>query len=254
MVDGSTARLSSPKSELAEVLEQLRLKVRPLLDFSVPADALYVYYAFYHDPRRTRLYVHEDDAGHAQGFVAVCQTGQRLFRPTVVLRTTRADTAVELLRQALVPGRPYYLITTPDLRDVVTKVVSIEQPEMNRIYQLDLSRFQSTINVLVVAEQGLGGRPRFLIRSRGELAAEAGLNWYSAHFAEVFVYTAPAARRRGWGRAVLTACTTWVIRSARQPLYFVTETNEPSIALAEAVGYVDTGAREFAGEGVCRPG
>jgi RimJ/RimL family protein N-acetyltransferase len=106
---------------------------------------------------------------------------------------------------------------------------------------------------LIVAEQGLDGRPRFVIRSQGEVAAEAGLNWASPHFAEVFVHTVPAAQGRGWGKAVVMACTTWVLRSSRQPLYFVTETNERSIALAEAVGYVDTGAREFAGGGVCRP-
>ena len=95
--------------------EQLRLKVRPMLHFAAPGDALAVYYAFYHDPRRTRLYIHEDDAGRADGFVAVCRTGQRLFQPTVVLRTPDARVALELLRQALTPGRPYYLITTPDL-------------------------------------------------------------------------------------------------------------------------------------------
>ncbi len=229
-------------------LERLRLKVRPMLHFSAPSDALYIYYAFYHDPRRTRLYVHEDADGHADGFVAVCQTGQRLFQPTVVLRTPDARVGVELLRQALVPGRPYYLITTPDLQDAVAETVDIEQPEISRVYRLDLFRFQPAINVLVVAEQGLGGRPRFVIRSQGKIAAEAGLNWASPHFAEVFVRTAPAAQGRGWGKAVVAACTTWVVRSARQPLYVVNEANKPSIALTEAVGYVDTGAREFTGD------
>ncbi|RLC60661.1 MAG: hypothetical protein DRI80_10525 [Chloroflexota bacterium] len=234
-------------------LESLRLKVRSLLHLSAPADALFVYYALYHNPRRTRLYVHEDADGRTDGFVAVCQTGRRLFQPTVVLRTPSTAAAIELLRQALVPGRPYYLITTPDLRDAVAEVVDIEQPGINRIYRLDLFRFQPFINVLVVAEQGLGGRPRFVIRSQGETVAEAGLNWASPHFAEVFVRTTPAAQGRGWGRAVLTACTMWIVRSARQPLYVVNEANGSSIALAEAVGYVDCGAREFAGEGVCQP-
>ena len=233
-------------------LERLRLRVRLVLDLSAPADALPAYYALYYDPTRTRLYVHEDATDHVDGFVAVCQTGQRLFQPTVVLRTPDARAAVELLRQALAPGRPYYLITTSDLREPVAEVLGIEQPEINRIYTLDLVRFQPLINVLVVAEQGLGGRPRFVIRSQGEIASEAGVNWRSPHFAEVFVRTMPAAQGRGWGRAVLSACTRWVIRSARQPLYIVSERNDPSIALAEGVGYVDTGAREFAGEGVCR--
>jgi RimJ/RimL family protein N-acetyltransferase len=234
--------------------ERLRLKVRPLLHFSAPSDALPVYYVFYHDPRRTRLYVHEseDAGGRADGFAVVCQTGQRLFVPTVVLRTPNAGVAVELLRQALIVGRPYYLITTPDLRDAVAEVVDIEQPGINRIYRLELRRFQSSINVLVVAERGVGGLPRFVIRSQDEVAAEAGVNWHGPHFAEIFVRTVPAARERGWGRSVLEACTMWVVRSGRQPLYVVDETNHPSIGLAETVGYVDTGAREFAGEGVCR--
>ena len=234
-------------------LESLRLKVRYLLHLSAPADALYAYYAFYHDPRRTRLYVHQDEVGRTDGFVAVCQTGQRLFQPTVVLRTPDAGVAIELLRQALVPGRPYYLITTPDLREVVSQVMRIERPEINRVYRLDLFRFQPATNVLVVPEQGLGGRPRFVIRSGGEVVAQAGINWASSHFAEVFVLATPAARRRGWGKAVLTTCTMWVLRSARQPLYIVDERDDPNIELAEAVGYVDTGAREFAGEGVALP-
>ena len=233
-------------------LERLRLKARSLLHFSDPADALYVYYAFYHDPRRTRLYVHEDDAGRADGLVAVCQTGQRLFQPTVVLRAARANTATELLRQALVPGRPYYLITTPGMRASVEEVVDIEQFNINRIHRLDLSGLQFSINVLVVAEQGLEGRPRFVIRSQGEIAAEAGTNWYSDHFAGLFVRATPSAQERGWDRAVLSACTTWLVRSARQPLYVANEDDESSIELAEGTGYADTGAREIVGEGVCK--
>jgi len=234
-------------------LESLRLKVRSLLSFSMPSDALFVYYALYHDPRRTRLYVHEDARGRTDGFVAVCQTGQRLFQPTVVLRTPNAEAAVGLLYQALVPGRPYYLVTTPDLRDAVAEVVDVERPEINHVYRLELFRLQSSINVLVVAEEGPGGLPRFVIRSQGEIAAESGASWHSPHFSELFVRTVPAAQGRGWGRAVLAASTTWVVRSGRQPLYIVNEGNEPSLALAKAVGYVDTGVREFAGEGVCRP-
>lgn len=231
--------------------ESLRLKARTLLHLSDPADAAYAYYALYHDPQRTELYVHEDDAGRADGFVSVCQTGRRLFQPTVVLHATRSSAVVELLRQALVPGRPYYLITRPGLRNAVAKVVLVEQPKSNYVYRLDLSHFQPVTNVLVVTEEGLGGLPRFVIRSQGEIAAEAGLNWTSPHFVEVFVHTRAASQGRGWGRAVLSACTTWAVRSARQPLYVVNEANEPSVALAEAAGYVDTGAREFACAGVC---
>ena len=235
-------------------LESLRLKIRPLLHFSAPSDALAVYYAFYHDPRRTQLYIYENEGsgGRAGGFAAVCQTGQRLFQPTVVLRTPNAEAAVDLLRRALAPGRPYYLITTPDLRDAVAEVVDIEQPEINHVYRLELFRLRSSINVLVVTEKGPGNLPRFLIRSREEVAAESGISWSSPHFSELYVRTIPAAQGRGWGQTVLAASTTWAIRLGRQPLYVVNESNDPSLALAKTVGYVDTGVREFAGGCVCR--
>lgn len=232
----------------------LRLKARTVLHLSDPADALCVYYALYHDPKRTQLTIHTDEEGLADGLAVVCQTGQRLFQPTVALRARAADVAVELLRQALTPGRPYYVITTPDVEESVTEVLNVEQSETNRIYKIELFHFKSVINVMVVTEEGLGGLPRFIIRSQGEIAAEAGMNWASPHFVEVYVHTEQVARERGWGRAVLMACTTWAIHSARQPLYVVNSENKASVALADAVGYVDTGAREFSAEGVCKTG
>lgn len=233
-------------------LERLRLKARSLLHLSEPADALYAYYAFYHDPRRTRLHVHEDEEGRADGFVAVCQTGRKLFQPTVALRTPDAQGAEWLLRQALVAGRPYYLITTPDLREVVEGALDVQRSSVNHVYTLDLFRFQAVVNVLVVAERGPDERPRFVIRSQDQVAAQAGVNWSSPHFAEVFVETKPAARKRGWGRAVLAACTQWIVRSAKRPLYVANRSNQASIRLGERVGYSDTGARELACEGICR--
>jgi RimJ/RimL family protein N-acetyltransferase len=235
-------------------LQALRLKARVLLHLSDPVDALYAYYALYHDPRRAELFTHEDADGYTDGFAAVCQTGQRLFQPTVALRAKNERAAVEVLRRALIPGRPYYVITTLDLMDAVERVVDVQQAEINHLYSLEPVRFQPIINVLVVTEEGIGGLPRFVIRSQDTIAAEAGLNWASPHFAEVFVHVEPGARGRGWGRSVLSACTMWTVRSARQPLYVVNEANEPSIALAEAAGYVDTGVREFAVAGVCKSG
>jgi RimJ/RimL family protein N-acetyltransferase len=236
-------------------LQSLRLKARIMLHLSDPVDALYAYYALYHDPRRTQLTIHEDAEGHADGFAAVCQTGQRLFQPTVALRARNERAAADVLRRALIPGRPYTVITTLDLMDAVARVVDVEQAEINHLYSLEPIRLQPVINVLIVTEEGIGGLPRFVIRAQaGAIAAEAGLNWVSPHFAEVFVHTHPDAQGRGLGRSVLAACTTWAIHPARQPLYVVNEANTPSIALAEAVGYVDTQVREFAGEGVCRAG
>lgn len=234
-------------------LRQLRQQVRPILDLSAPRDGLAAYYALYHDPARTHLFV-EGEAGRIEGFFAVCQTGQDLFRLLAVLRARRTEAAVALLGRGLIPRRAYYLVTTPDLRPAVEEAMEVERAETNRVYRLDLRRYAPVINVLVVPAPAADGSPRFVIRSRGEVAAEAGVNWRSPHFAEIYVWTARQARGRGWGKAVVEACVALIVRSGAQPLYIVPEDNEPSIRLAESVGFVDTGAREFAVEGVARRG
>lgn len=234
-------------------LDRERLKIRSMISLSAPADALYAYYTFYHDPKRTELTIHEDSEGRADGFVAVCQTGQRLFQPTVALRTPKTGVAVELLRKALMPGRPYYLITTLDLQEAAAEVVEISEPEIHWIYKIDLSRFEYQVNVLVVAEEGLEDRPRFLIRAQEEIVAEAGVAWLSPHFAGVYVQATPPASERGFGRSVLGVCTRWVVRSGRHPLAMIDVQNHSITDMVEAVGYVDTGARELAGDVICRP-
>jgi len=228
-----------------------RLRVRSMLSLSAPGDALYAYYAFYHDRDRTELHVHQDAEGSADGFLAVCQTGQRLFQPTVVLRTPKVDVAADLLGEALEPGRPYYLITTMDLREAVSGVVVMSEPQTSRVYEIDLSRFEHSVNVLVVAEEGIEGRPRLLVRSQDELVAEAGLGWRSPQFAAVNVQLTEAAQRRGLGRAVLSACTRWVVRAGLHPLVIVDVKDEYMTRLVESVGYVDSGARELAADVTC---
>jgi len=230
-------------------LVELRRRVRPMLDLAAPRDALAAYYTLYHDPARTHIYV-EEQGGRIEGFLTVCQTGRDLFRLLVVLRARTLSAARALLQRHLHPRRPYYLVTTLDLRPVVETTLTVEQVQINRIYRLDLRRYAPTINVLVVPTPTPDGSPRFVIRARGEVAADAGINWHSPHFAEVYVWTAPEARGRGWGKAVLDSCIAWVLRTGAQPLYVVPERNTPSIRLAESTGFVDTGAREFAVEAV----
>ena len=232
-------------------VDSKRLKVRAMLSLSAPADGLYAYYAFYHDRERTDLHIHEDARGRADGFVAVCQTAQRLFQPTVVLRTAKADVAVHLLKETLEPGRPYYLVTTPDLKDPASQVVEMPEPEVSRIYEIVLARFEYAINVMVVSEEGLEGRPRFVVRSRDLVVAEASVAWISPQFAAVHAHATPAARERGLGKSVLTACTQWVMRSGRHPLTIVEIGDDDATDLVESVGYVDTGARELAGDVIC---
>jgi len=241
-------------------LDIQRTAIRPLLAPSAPEDALTAYYALFHDRRRTQLTLHRppggdarpEQSGRADGFVAVCQTGRDLFRPLVVIRAPNDDAVGDLLRRALVPGRPYYLIAPLDLVEAVEQFLDMPEPAVNRIYRVDAVRFHmahsAEINVLVRETRGPDGQPRWQIQSGGKVAAAAGTNWRSPFCAEVYVYTAPEFQRRGWGQAVVKAATAALLREGLLPLYMVEESNLPSILLAEAVGYADTGRREVAGE------
>lgn len=232
--------------------QRARLEREGFLSLTDPSDALTAYYALYHPPDKTQLRLHANAAGRVDGLVTVCQTGFNLFQPTVALRAPGSEVAVELLRQALHPGRPYYVVTTLALGAAVRAVVHLERESRNRIYRFDPRRYRPEINVLVQPARAADGSPKFVIRSQDQVAAEAGLNWRSLHFAELFVYTQPQSRGRGWGQAVVAQLAITLIQSGVQPLYMVAAGNKASIRLAESAGFVDTGAREFTGAGLCR--
>jgi hypothetical protein len=228
------------------------LERQRFLALSEPKDALAVYYTLYHDPDRSRLWLHSDVNQQIIGFVAVCQTGSNLFQPTVVVRARDIETAVILLREALLPGRPYYVVTTPTLAPGIRAVLDLEREELNWVYRFDPRRYRSEINVLVQPVRAADGSAKFVIRSQDQVASEAGVSWRSPHFAEVYVHTQPWARGRGWGKAVTAACATMLLQANVQPLIMVTEGNAEGIRLAKSAGFVDTSAREFAGPGICR--
>ncbi len=243
---------SMPTNKVTLSAQRARLIQERFLSLTKPGHALAVYYALYHDPGRTQLRLHFDTSGQVKGLISVCQTGFNLFQPTVVMRAVDAGGAVRLLREALHPGRPYYVITTPALGAAVQVVARLEQSQVNHVYRLDLHRYRPEINVMVQTTRAADASPKFIIRSQGQTAAEAGINWRSPHFAEIFVHTQPQAKGRGWGKAVVAACAAALTQSGVQPLYMVAEGNRASIRLAQSVGFVDTGAREFVGQGVCR--
>jgi RimJ/RimL family protein N-acetyltransferase len=240
--------MNSNQTDLAA--KRVRLDREGFLSLREPRDALAAYYALYHDPGRTRLMLHVDVHDRVDGFIAICQTGFNLFQPIVVVRAHDEGTAAVLLRDNLLAGRPYYVVTAPFLEGAVRRMIRLEQEEFNRIYRFDPRRHRPEINVLVQPARAPDGSPRFVIRSRGEIASEAGVNWRSPHFAELFVRTEPWARGRGWGKAVVASCAMTLIESGVQPLYMVDKANTASRRLAEAVGFVDTGSHEFAGSGV----
>jgi GNAT superfamily N-acetyltransferase len=230
-------------------LNETRRAIRPLLAPGSVADALASYYALWHDPRRTHLTLHRNAQGQVDGFIAVCQTGADLFRPLVTLRAPGEEAVADLLHAALTPSRPYQIVVPEALASALRMHLEIASATSLRIYRLDPAGFQPIINVLVQKATSADGSPRFQIMSQNQIVAMSGTNWRSPDFAEVFVYVHPQGRGRGWGRSVVSACTAYLLEERLRPLYMVDEGNEGSIRIASGLGYVDTGLREFVGEG-----
>jgi RimJ/RimL family protein N-acetyltransferase len=222
--------------------------IRPLLAPSDPGDALAAYYALRHDDRRVQLTLHTVPGGQTDGFVAVCQTGRDLFVPLVILRAP-AQAVGGLLRRALHPGRPYTLITTPALCDEVEQSMRLDWGRLNFVYRYEPSAYRSRINVMVQPGQGPF---RFEIRSGDRVVSAAGVNWQSERLAEMYVYTDPEVQGRGWGRAVGAACVSALLKKDILPLYTVAEDNVASKRLAQALGFRDSGAREYECRGQLR--
>jgi GNAT superfamily N-acetyltransferase len=231
-----------------------RRAIRPLLNERNPADALAAYYVFHHPEDRTQLFITPVDAGPGQatGFVALSRTGIDLFRPLVTLRLPGDgrdyQASVELLQRALQPGMPVILSAPIAYLPLLHLLLEVQSEETLRLYALDPGRYEPVINVLVARTVAPNNLPRYIIRSTqsesGEIVASAALNWQSPTFAEIAVFTRPDQRRQGWGRSVVAAMVQELLDSGRVPLYVVAEENQPSIQLAESVGFVDTGVRE----------
>lgn len=233
------------------IREQRQIISRYLIDASNIVDAPTAYYALYHDPKRAELRVKLRPSGRAEGFAGRFQTGYDLFRPLVTLRARTPETSADLLADLLIPDRPYIFFATANQLPLIGGSFEIQNQRLLHIYHLDSRRFHPRPNVMVVEHAVPNSPPRFEIHS-GELMAVSGINWQSPGFAELYVYTEAMARQRGWGSSVLTACAEYVVRSGRLPLYLVESDNAESIALAEATGFVDSGAQQVLVEGIYR--
>ena len=234
-------------------LEEQRVAIRRLLDESSVADAHTTYYALHHDPKRTSLFLHYNSQHQIDGFLVRAQTGLDLFRPVVVVRAENDSAALDLFKTGLLTNRPYYLVAPMPLRDLINHTLTVSDSETLCVYQLDLAHFEPPINILVTPHPAPDGLPRYEISANGSVQAAAGINWQSPHFAELYVYTEPTARRRGWGKAVVAALSSDLLKSGRTPLYVVNEQNTASINLATSAGFVDTGVREYTGQIALRP-
>lgn len=233
-------------------LETRRASVRALLNERSVADALASYYALHHPTDRSELFIHhsERNPSRADGFLVRARTGLDLFRPLVTFRAPAEDAALALFREGLVTGRPVYLTVPEALASWANKHLSVTDAELHRIYRLNPARYQPIMNVLAVTSTSPDGTPRCEIRSGGEVGAVAGVNWQAPHFAEIYVYTDPAVRGRGWGRSVVSTVVGQILKTGRTALYVVADLNDASIRVAEAVGFEDTGLREYVGQAV----
>lgn len=230
-------------------LDEKRQIVSEILDPKSPADAPTAHYALHHPPERTALDISRDHQSRRTGFVARCQTGLDLFRPLVTMRCFSPQMARYLLARILTQNRHYIFFARRDQLTLIRGVMQLSNERILHIYRLDPARFKPVINVMVQQNDAPDGSPRFEIHSGG-LQALAGVNWQSDRFAEVFVHTEEEARRRGWGRSVLAACTEQILKARQLPLYLVETDNEASRQLAHNVGYVDTGARQVYAEAI----
>ena len=208
------------------------------------------YYALWHDARRVKLTLHRGPAGTTDGFVAVCQTGRDLFVPLVVLRALPDDVG-GLLQTALIAGRPYTLVTSPDLQDAVEAALVLSSRQRNAVCELEPEGYRPVINVMVQSGKGAF---RHEIRVQEQVVAAAGVNWQTDRFADMYVYTDPDVRGRGWGKAVGAACVQDILGERLLPLYTAAEDNVPSLRLAESLGFRDRGVREFECQGYLSAG
>lgn len=236
-------------------LSNLRRVIRPLLNEQDPADALECYYAFYHSDNRTTLIAYPPDSDRVTGYVALSRTGIDLFRPLVTMRLpqlspTELDlTASVALLYSTLPLQTSFIFHIPTTYMPLIRAISQVEREQNlRLFQLDPKRFNPVINIFVAQSLSPDGLPRFVIRqSAGQASSEslasAGINWQSAHFADIFVHTHPNYRRQGYGQSVVANLVHYLLQKGRTPLYAVDPENAASLELAQTVGFVDTLAR-----------
>ena len=224
--------------------------VQSLVRQDDPADALAAYYGLYAPVGTRTVYTLQDPQGEPEGFLVRARTGLDLFRPVVSFRARTEGAAARLIAEGVPAGRPVILAIPDTLGSWAYKHLQTRDAELHRIYRLDRADHQRLINVLATTGRDPNGAPRSEVRSGDHLGAVAGVNWQTPRFAEIYVYTDPAVRGRGWGKSVVSIVSGLVLESGRIPLYVVAESNDYSIRLAEAVGFRDTGAREILAEAV----
>jgi len=228
-----------------------RAAITSLLDLTDPEDALTTHYALYDasEVSTLRLMWEQDELA---GFLVTCQTAVELFTPLVVLHSRSADVTLSLLREYLSPGQEYFFAVAEQDVPPLRRACRTWEQDHERIYTLDSAEFVPHHHPSLRRSDRADGRLRFEIVLAGKVVSYAGTNWESPYFGEIGVMTERAYRRRGLGKAVVSACTEALLSRGIAPLYMTSEDNLPSCRLCEALGYRFRGHREFACRGMLR--
>lgn len=250
-------------------LAESRRAIHPLLDQRSPIDAQAVYYACYHPDEKTQLVTMPAGEEQASGYVCLSRTGIDLFRPLITMRLPLSPDSgdvdplvgADLIYEAMSPGTDVILSAPTLYRPLLHALFDVQREELLNLYVLDRALFEPIINILVIRSETYNGLPRFIIRQtgdgqideRGEIIASAGVNWRSPYFAEIYVHTKTAFRRQGLGRSLVASLVQDIIKGGRTPLYVVKADNEPSIQLAESVGFIALQAQDVLIEGILKP-
>lgn len=229
--------------------DKQRRFIARLLLLTSPEDALTAYYALYHN--RTQLFTHCQEV--VVGFLAICQTAHDLFIPLVVMRADSDDVLSGLIFDHLDEGREYLFFVKEQMASVLRQCLVTWDEHFNLIYTVDEASFRPDLCHPVEKVVGEDRFPRFEIKDGEKVIAAAGTNWCSPYFAEVGVWTEEDYRGRGLARAVVSACTSELLKEGIKPLYIVAEGNAASIRVCEALGYRFSGYREFSCQGRLRP-
>ncbi len=232
-------------------LARKRRAIRHLLNDQRPADAMSSYFALHHPESKTQLITYPAEAVQPIGYVAFSRTGMDLFRPLMTFRLPLNDLeAGAAVIEYAVPPETAVILSSP-ARDypLIKAMFDIHSEEYLQLYVFDPARYEPIINVMVAEELGPNGLPRFVVRhnENGQqvVVAAAGLNWLSPHFGEISVTTSAQHRRRGWGRSVVSAMVGYLLGNGRIPLYSASLHNEPSIQLAERVGFTQRNIQQL---------
>ncbi len=250
-------------------LAERRQSIRSLLNETDVADASAVYYAFYHPDERTRIVTWSASTGKAIGYFCLARTGIDLFRPLVTMRfpTLPGHTDVDLessmaLIDIAIPVGSNIILSAPvKYRPMLAASFDFQTEQTLRLFRLEQERFKPLINVLVTKTEAHNNLPQYTIRqpaqkhtvNGGEILASSGINWQSARFAEIYVHTKSSHRRQGYGQSVVSRLVQDVLEYGRTPIYAVSVSNEPSVNLAQSIGFIYTGVEEILVEALRQP-